>query len=263
MTQDDIPANRTTDHSASSHAPKLCTAKDFASKEPPPLPPSDFEQDYAPLDDMSAVNIVDATLKRPGRITYAITSSDGKRLRPALLLIIILCMAGHGLAMGSFSGGHQLWFVPLKLVAGLLVSAIICLPSLYILSSLSGAQQTLVEMWGILLHALALAALLMVGFTPIAWVFAQSTDAAAFMGTLHLVFWCASAFFAFKLLNTVLGYLNKGTHPTLRLWAVMFMMVVLQMTTTLRPFIGEYTTLQVDEKRFFAAHWLAAVKGSN
>ena len=272
MTQNDIPTNRATDHRASSHAPKLCDTESFAGTTPPPVPPAasssqrrspSFAQDYGPLDDLSAVNVVDATLKRPARITHAITSSDGGRLRPVLMIIIILSMAGHGFAMGSFSGGHQFWFVPLKLVAGLLVSAMICLPSLYILSSLSGAKQTLVEMWGVLLQVLALAALLMVGFTPIAWVFAQSTSAAPFMGLLHLVFWGASAFFGFRLLNTVLSHLNKGTHPSLHLWAFMFMLVVLQMTTTLRPLIGEYTHLQVDEKRFFIAHWRTVLKGWN
>ena len=37
---------------------------------------------------------------------------------------------------------------------------------------------------GLLLQALALGAILLVGFAPIAWVFSQSTQAAAFMGGL-------------------------------------------------------------------------------
>ncbi len=42
------------------------------------------------------------------------------------------CLLLYGLVMGSFSGGVQWWAAPAKLVGGTLLSAVICLPSLYI-----------------------------------------------------------------------------------------------------------------------------------
>jgi hypothetical protein len=273
MTTTNDSERNSSNASSSSRDPSLCDTKPFAPPSPPPFPKRElprgveildrFEKDYAPLDDLGVSHIIDAILKHPARITHALMSSDAKHVRVILLGMIVACITGHGLAMGSFSGGHQFWFVPLKLVSGLLISALICLPSLYILSSLSGARQSLEEMWGMLLQALALASLLMVGFTPIAWIFSQSTEAAAFMGFLHLIFWFVATFFASRLLGTAFAHLNDQHHPTLKLWSVMFMLVVLQMTTALRPLIGDYKTLQLDKKQFFAAHWLDALHGRN
>ena len=220
-----------------------------------------FGADYAALNDLKSGHIVEAILKHPAHITHTLMSSEAKRVRLILLAVIIVCMLGHGIAMGSFSGGNQFWFVPLKLVAGLLTSVLICLPSLYILSSLYGGKQTLPEIWGLVLQSLALASILMVGFTPIVWLFSQSTEAVAFMGFLHLVFWIVAAFFAFRVLASAFSHLNGRPHPTLRLWAVIFMAVTLQMTTALRPLIGDYKILQIDKKQFFVAHWVDALKG--
>ena len=220
-----------------------------------------FSADYVPLNDLKSSHIVEAILKHPARITHTLMSSEAKRVRLILLAVMIFCMLGHGIAMGSFSGGNQFWFVPLKLVSGLLTSVLICLPSLYILSSLYGGKQTMPEIWGLVLQALALASILMVGFTPIVWLFAQSTEAVAFMGFLHLVFWLVAAFFAFRVLASAFLHLNGRPHPTLRLWAVIFITVTLQMTTTLRPLIGDYKILQIDKKQFFVAHWIDALKG--
>ena len=45
--------------------------------------------------------------------------------------------------VGDFSGGTQLWAAPLKIAGGTLLTAAICLPSLYVLACLGGAHDTL------------------------------------------------------------------------------------------------------------------------
>jgi hypothetical protein len=45
---------------------------------------------------------------------------------------------------------------------------------------------------------------------------------------------------------------------TLRLWGFIFVLVVLQMSTTLRPLLGIYEPLRANEKKFFVTHWFDA-----
>ncbi len=47
---------------------------------------------------------------------------------------------------------------------------------------------------------------------------------------------------------------------TLQLWMVIFGLVLLQMSTTLRPIIGKHEPLQFGEKKFFMAHWSEALR---
>jgi len=41
----------------------------------------------------------------------------------------------------------------------------------------------------------------------------------------------------------------------MRTWVIIFVLVVVQMTTALRPLIGTAETLMPTEKKFFLAHW--------
>ncbi len=164
-------------------------------------------------------------------------------------------MIGYGFIMACFTGGDQLWAVPVKVLIGTFLSALICLPSLYILTCLAGGEQSLPQILGLFLQALALSAILLAGFAPITWIFSQSTNTVAFMGFLHLVFWMIGIHFGLKLLMTALGFLNKRDMGVLKVWSVIFIVVVMQMCTTLRPLVGEFRGTELQGKKFFLAHW--------
>jgi hypothetical protein len=165
-------------------------------------------------------------------------------------------MAVYGLVLGTFSGGTQLWAAPLKAVLGLAVSALICLPSLYIFACLGGARVRLKEVIGLLAGLAALMSLLLVGFAPIAWVFGQSTESVVWMGFLHLAFWIVATAFAFRLFFAGFRALGESGGLGLKAWTLLFILVVLQMTTALRPFLGTSSSLLPVEKRFFLTHWV-------
>ena len=204
---------------------------------------------------------VEALLKRPAALVYELVEARSPRIAVLLLAIAVACSLGYGLVMGAFTGGQQLWAVPLRVAVGSLLSALICLPSLYIFTSLSGGRQTLRQSTGLLLAFLALQGTLLVGFAPIAWVFAQSTSAIAFMGGLHLVFWGIATAFGLRLLLTAFGFLNRRRMGILKLWVVLFVVVALQMSTALRPLIGEPRPGWLQDKKFFITHWLDCVAG--
>ena len=172
-----------------------------------------------------------------------------------LIILAALSFLGYGFIIGTFSAGEQLLVVPAKVLGGVIFSAAICFPSLYIFSCFSGGRQSLGDTAGLFALGLAMWSILLVGFAPIAWLFSQSTETAAFMGLLHILFWLAAAWFGLKLMNTALAHLNGRNLGILRVWGIIFLVVTMQVATMLRPLIGKSAPLQLNEKKFFLAHW--------
>jgi hypothetical protein len=217
------------------------------SEEPAPLPPG-----FA---------AIEAILREPRRVLHQLRQPGPGRLLLTLLAAAGACALVYGLVMGTFSGGTQLWAAPLKVTVGLLFSAAICLPSLYILSCLSGSTARLTEVVGLVAGLLLLMTLLLVGFAPVAWVFSQSTESIVAMGALHLLFWLIATYFGLRFLNA--GFvLREDRAGGLRVWMIIFLLVMLQMTTALRPLIGTSDTLLPTEKKFFLSHWSECVRQS-
>jgi hypothetical protein len=231
--------------------PPLPGASRVLRQPDPPL--GEAEGDRQPID--SLVTVIEAVLREPRRVLYQLTQLRQGRLTRDLLLLTLVCSLIYGLVVGTFSGGEQLLAAPVKIAGGLLLSAAICLPSLYIFSCLSGARASLGEVCGLYAAFLALMTILLIGFAPVAWVFSQSTASVAAMGILHLLFWFIATGFGLRLLER--GFHHHGTQGgMMRIWTVIFLLVALQMTTALRPLVGTAPTLLPTTKQFFVAHWM-------
>jgi len=233
-----------------------------AAEDPVPRPPastgifSGFAGDFKAMDQKpTLLTVVDSLLKHPARVTHALIVGRSARTAGILLATLLLCMLVYGVVMGSFSGGEQWWMVPLKVGIGTLLSAAICLPSLYIFGALSGSDRSFPEVAGLLLQSLTLGSILLLGLAPVTWIFSQSTNAVAFMGFLHLLFWAVGAGFALLLMKAAFRHVSRDGTRILVLWNLIFILVVLQMTTALRPLVGRFDGYQWPEKKFFATHW--------
>lgn len=198
---------------------------------------------------------VECVLRHPRRVMYQLREPGAGRLVAALLLVCLLCSLGYGLVVGSFSGGAQWWAAPLKIAGGMLVSALICLPSLYIFASLSGARLRLMELLGLVMGLLTLMTVLLIGFAPVAWIFSQSTESVAWMGCLHLAFWFIATLFGLRFLQLGFAHAQARSNAGFSVWTVVFLLVMVQMTTALRPIIGKSETFLPVQKQFFLAHW--------
>lgn len=201
------------------------------------------------------LSVIEALLRRPSDLWRHLGQPAAGPVIGLMLLVAAACLALYGLVVGTFAGGTQLWAAPLKMVVGLLVSSVICLPSLYIFACLGGAKVRLMEVIGLLASLAALMALLLVGFAPIAWIFGQSTESLVWMGFLHLAFWVIATAFAFRLFFAGFRVLGEGGGLGLKAWMLLFILVVLQMTTALRPLLGTSENFLPTEKRFFLSHW--------
>lgn len=224
---------------------------------PPVIPPAQQPGDD-PAERAAIPNVVaaiEAILRHPRRVMFQLRQPDAGKLIAAMLFISILCSLVYGVVVGTFSGGAQLWAAPVKITSGLMISALICLPSLYIFTCLSGSQARPVEVFGLLAGLLMLMTILLIGFAPVAWIFSQSTESLAWMGTLHLIFWFIATIFGLRFLEAGFANSHARSRAGFHVWVIIFLLVAVQMTTALRPILGTSETFFPKEKQFFLSHW--------
>ena len=230
---------------------------------PPPIPQSTTRSlVFEPMpEEPNPASILETLLKHPGRILHDLHHRRAASLSVWLLVLGLLGMTLYGVVVGALSGGTQLLVAPAKMALGTLLAMIICLPSLYIFICLDGIEARIRTVTGMLFAAVCLAALLLIGFAPVGWIFSQSTDSVPLMGALHLLFWVIAIAFGLRMLNAAGALLGGGGRTHLRLWNLIFILVCLQMTATLRPLIGKSDTFLPHEKKFFVAHWIDSMTG--
>jgi hypothetical protein len=237
---------------------------------PPLQPPPPSLREPRPLGDDPAERAaipntfvaIEAALRHPRRLLFQLRQPGAGRLVAAMLFAAVICSLIYGVVVGTFSGGPQLWIAPVKIAMGLVISAAICLPSLYIFTCLSGSQARLAEVCGLLAALLLLMTILLIGFAPVAWLFSESTESLAWMGALHLGFWLVATLFGLRLMKAGFQHANARSQAGVNVWIVIFLLVALQMTTALRPILGKSDTFFPVEKKFFAAHWIDGLKGT-
>ena len=103
---------------------------------------------------------------------------------------------------------------------------------------------------------MALSGLLLIGFAPVVWLFSVSSTSTTFLGFLLIVLWVICACFGLSLVfrsGHALGMTNAGHFAV---WGLIFLLVTLQMTTTLRPIVGsEEEVFNFKKKKFFLTYW--------
>jgi hypothetical protein len=215
--------------------------------QPPPL--------EAPLPEkLDLKSLFEALLRRPHALVARLAEPHhGATGRFAIIALVSILL--FGFVLGCFAKNEQLWAAPAKITAGLIFSGLICFPSLYIFATLAGARVSISQLAACLAGALALAGLLLLGFAPAVWIFAESTDSLGFMGTLAIGSWVIAVFFALRFLKSVIFATGGTQKGPLAIWSIVFLLVTLQMTTSLRPILGRSDVRLTQEKKFFLQHW--------
>jgi hypothetical protein len=237
---------------------------------PPQIPPYSPPSSYPPRVALGEIPeeretirglaaAIESILRQPRRVMFQLRQPGAGKLIAAMLFIAVVCSLVYGVIVGSFSGGAQWWAAPVKISCGLLVSAVICLPSLYIFACLSGSQARLVEIFGMVAGLLMLMTILLIGFAPVAWLFSQSTEYLPWMGFLHLLFWLIATAFGVRFLSAAFSHSNARSSAGLVTWIIIFVLVTLQMSTALRPIVGQSENFLPTEKRFFISHWFDCI----
>jgi len=243
--------------------PPPAPSRPESTSQPPVLPAQPAGRNplagYQPLDgDPDFPNVLNKLLKKPLSLVHHLeTSEESGRIPLRLLGITLACLAIFGVVVGSFSGGHQLWAAPVKIMGGLLFSGLICVPSLYIFTCLGGLEAKFRTIAGVMTALIALSSVLLVGFAPVVWLFSVSSSSATFLGFLLLALWLICSGFGLLIVTRAGRALGMRNTSHLGLWCVVFLMVTIQMTTTLRPILGPAAEhfINFREKKFFLQYW--------
>lgn len=236
--------------------PQLPPRISRSANTPPPL--GDAPGDREPI--AGVLGVIEALLRQPRRVMFQLREPDAGKIIGTMLSLAFVCAAIYGLIVGSFSGHEQWWAAPVKVAVGLLVSALICLPSLYIFAGLSGSQAKLQEIFGLVAGLLLLITVLLIGFAPVAWLFSQSTESIVWMGFLHLLFCFIATAFGLRFMNAGFAQSQARSNAGFNTWVLIFLLVLLQMTAALRPLLGRAPTFLPVEKKFFLSHWFDCMK---
>jgi hypothetical protein len=152
-----------------------------------------------------------------------------------LLAGALACFAVYGIAAGFFQGDQQIIFAALKAPVVVVGAALLCLPSFYVFTSLTGSELSPSQTVAVLSGFCAVLGLLMMGMIPVAWLFSVSTRSILFLFWMHLFMWVGALIFARSYLRNVFPTLQQ--HRILRLWIFLFVLVSFQMTTHVRPIL--------------------------
>src|SRR5688572_21838161 len=111
----------------------------------------------------SFFQLLDSLLRKPILLLIQIERSGGRALVFKMMVLAVIFSFIYGLVVGSFSMGAQLWMAPLKVAGGMLLSVLICFPSLYIFLALSGSKARLPEVAGLISGLFLMIAVLLIG----------------------------------------------------------------------------------------------------
>ena len=218
---------------------------------PPPLSGEERIDNFKP----TFMSTLEALLRKPGAILYHLEQTDSKKILTYLFVSTVLSLLLFGFVVGMFSWGAQLWAAPLKIIVGFLFAGLICTPSFFVFSHLSGLNVKISTLAALLIGMECLASLLLVGFAPVVWVFSQSTEVVGFIGSLNLIIWLIALFSGFGFILKSARLLGAKQFGHLKVWMFVFLLVVFQVSTSLRPIIGSSDKQFTSEKKFFLEHW--------
>lgn len=168
-----------------------------------------------------------------------------RKLRYALGTLILL-MVFYGVAAGAYVGVQQALSAGIKLPVLVLATLVICFPAFYIVQILAGSRLRLAQVLVLVLAALSLTAILLAAFVPVTVFFLIAGANYYFLQLLHVLAVLVAGLFGMYALHEGLSVVceKRGVYPRkaltiMRVWAVLFAFVGIQMAWNLRPFLGD------------------------
>jgi uncharacterized protein YfiM (DUF2279 family) len=152
-----------------------------------------------------------------------------------LLLAGAVCgYAFYGAAAGFFQGGTQILVAAMKAPIIIVLSLLLCLPSLFVFSAMAGARWSRRNFLLLLAGFAATLALLLLALLPVSWLFSASSRHLGSAVFLQFILWLAALLLTWRFLGQVLTSMGARTGAMF-LWLLLFCVVSLQVTTMLRP----------------------------
>ena len=218
----------------------------------PPMPPEPGNREP------DVEGVVAALLKAPSKLADTIAKQEKGLLRSALSLLVVavICHAVFGVAIGLFAGWPVAAMDAVKVPLVAICSLLICFPSLYVFACVAGSPLTILQAFALGCSCLAMVGLLLVGLAPVAWLFAVSTQSVPFVVILALAIWLVAIMFAARYVSKLQANALFQRQGGIKMWFLILIVVTLQMTTSMRPMLGEAKEgWWTAEKQSFLAHF--------
>ncbi len=161
-------------------------------------------------------------------------------------LTIVLLSGLFGLVAGAYSGPFQAASAALKLPFLFFATIVVCFPAFYVVQVLVGSRLRLLQVVVLVVAALALTSVLLAAFVPITAFFLMTGANYYFQHLLNIVLAGVAGLFGMYALHDGLSVVceKRGVYPKkaltiMRVWAVLFAFVGIQLAWNLRPFLGD------------------------
>jgi hypothetical protein len=185
------------------------------------------------------------------------------KLRHSFWTLVALCGL-YGAAAGAFAGPAQALSAAIKLPLLFLGSLAICFPGFFVIQVLVGSSLRLPQVLALVLGALSLSAILLAAVVPITAFFLLTGANYYFLTLLHVVIVLGAGLVGMLVLHEGLAFAceKRGVYPKkamtiMKVWAVLFAFVGIQMAWNLQPFVGDrgapFQLFRHNEGNFYTA----------
>ena len=192
---------------------------------------------------------------------------EGTGLREKLLhaLWILLALSAlYGAAAGAYAGPAQAVSSAVKLPFLFLGTLAICFPGFFVIQVLLGSRLRLAQVLALVLGALSLSAILLAAVVPITAFFLLTGANYYFLTLLHVLIVLGAGLAGMAALHDGLAFAceKRGVYPKkamtiMKVWAVLFAFVGIQMAWNLQPFVGDrgepFQLFRRNEGNFYTA----------
>jgi hypothetical protein len=193
--------------------------------------------------------------------------AEGEGLRGKLahaLWTLVGLSALYGAAAGAFASPAQAVSSALKLPFLFLGTLVICFPGFFVIQVLVGSRLRLSQVLALVLGALSLSAILLAAVVPITAFFLLTGANYYFLTLLHVLIVLGSGLVGMAALHDGLAFAceKRGVYPKkamtiMKVWAVLFAFVGIQLAWNLQPFVGDrgqpFRLFRHNEGNFYTA----------
>ncbi len=159
--------------------------------------------------------------------------------------VLSAILAGiYGVVMGMYNGPLQAIASGVKLPILFLLTALICIPSLYTFNVLLGQSFKFLQTVTLMVMTIGTTTILLASLAPIAFFFTLTTQNYQFIMLLHVLIFGLCGIYGVRYLYRGCAYLAFRLEQPLntlllRIWIGIYAVVGMQLGWRLRPFIGD------------------------
>jgi hypothetical protein len=194
-----------------------------------------------------------------------VTEGEGLSQKLGHALWTLVCLSAlYGAAAGAFAGPVQAIAAAVKLPLLFLGTLAICFPGFFVIQVLVGSRLRFAQVLALVLGALSLSAILLVAVVPVTLFFLFTGANYYFLTLLHVLIVLGAGLVGMVALHDGLAFAceKREVYPKkamtiMKVWAVLFAFVGIQMAWNLQPFVGDrgapFQLFRHNEGNFYTA----------